>query len=121
MAAALLQHRERLEDALERPARGADLRRQQEVLLDRERRVDAAVVGDVAEAGSRALVRGETGEVATAKADGAAHLLMQPHDTAERRALSRTVASNERDELALLHLEAHVAEPLRLAVVLGQV
>src|SRR5438132_10461296 len=121
MPAALLQHGERFEDALERPARGTDLRRQQEILLDRERRVDAAVVGNIAEPGARALVRGQPAKVATAKADRAAHLLMQPHDTAKRRALPRAVAPNERDELALLHLKAHVAERLRLAVVRGEV
>src|SRR5213593_414253 len=53
MTAPFPEHRERLVDAFERPVRGAHLRRQHEVLLDGERRVDATIVRDVAEAGVR--------------------------------------------------------------------
>src|SRR5206468_4077082 len=70
---------------------------------------------------ARALVRLEAGQVATAQADPAAHLGMESHDTAKRRALSRAVAPDERDELTLLHLEAHLAKRVRLPIPRGEV
>src|SRR5712691_11466995 len=82
MRAPLAQDREGLVDARERPLRGRDRRRQEKVLLDAERRVDAAVVRHVAQAGARALVRSALAKVGVAEADRALTLAVQPHEAA---------------------------------------
>src|SRR5207249_10937636 len=81
--------------AIERPVSRTDLRREQQILLNRQRRVDTTVVGDIAQPGPRTLMRREPTEVAVAKADHTGHLAVQAHDAAQRRGLAGTVPPDE--------------------------
>src|SRR5206468_11769755 len=87
---ALLQHGECPVHAIERPVSRTDLRREQQILLDRQRRVDTTVVGDIAQPGPRTLMRREPAEVAVAKAAHTGHLAVQAHDAAPPRRLAGT-------------------------------
>src|SRR5437899_1585514 len=119
-APALAKDRERRIDAIERPGGGSDLRRQGEVLVDGERRVDAAIVGDEAEAGPGATLRRPAADLLAAEHDPALHLAMETDKTAEGGRLSRSVPSDGRDELPVVDPERHLLQRLGLAVPRGE-
>lgn len=119
---ALLQDAERLVDPLQGPRIAADNRRQHQVLLDRQGRVDAAVVGDVAEARAGTLLRCLPLQRARGafEADPARHLAVQTHHTAQQRGLPRPVTADQRHDLARGHLDRDLAQDSGLAVGGGQ-
>src|SRR2546428_12617528 len=99
MRAPLAEHRERAIHAVERPPRRTDLRREEQVLLDREGGVDPAGIRGVAQACPRPLVRRQRRQIAPLERDPSFPVAMQPPETAERRAFSGPRAPREREEL----------------------
>jgi hypothetical protein len=114
------QHRERLVDTLQRPAVAADHGREREVLLDVQAGVDAAVVGDVAQARPGTLVRRLAGDVGAVQGDDTVLLAVDAHQGAQQRRLPGAVATHQGRDLSALHLEADVLEDPGLAVPGGQ-
>jgi len=93
-----------LVDSAEWPSRLRDDRWKRQVLLDRERRVDPAVVRDIAQTACARAYGGEwrcpgrSSESTRCFAGGA-------HDAPEQRGLAGAVPPDERDELALAHMQ----------------
>ncbi len=112
----LLEIREETEDAVEgKPAR-ADLRGQQEVLLDVEAREDSALLGAEGEAEARDAVRGQGHELVPVEADRALSPRHHAHDGFERGGLAGAVAPEQCHHLPRPHLEADAVQDVRLAI-----
>src|SRR5581483_9561720 len=63
------------------------------------------------------LVRRVMGDVAAAEGDRALARMVQPVDRAQRRRLARAVRADERDDLAVAHLDRDALQRLDRAVV----
>src|SRR5690606_33573813 len=118
--APLAQPGERLVDPFQRPRVRSHDGRQNEVLLHRQRGEDASVVRDVAEAATAALVRAQGADVVPEEPHCSGGPLVEAHDAAQERRLARAVAADERDDLALAHVQGHITQGLRFAVPGGQ-
>src|SRR5215218_5027848 len=118
MMIALLQPREQLVDALERPARraGAGGCGRDEVLVHGERREHLPALGHEADAALGDPVWCEPGERAPLEDDLAAARRNQPHDGVDRRGLAHAVAAQERHDLAGPDRKRDVEQHLRGAV-----
>ena len=104
IAAALGQPREQRVDLVERPR--SRPRDRGHVLLDRERPEDVALLRHPADAGMRALVRAQPGDVAAVEPDGAAEMAGDADDRVDQRGLAHAVAAEQRQRLAFGDLEA---------------
>jgi hypothetical protein len=93
------------DDAPEDAARPDRLGRHLQVLEHGHAREHLEALERAGDAQAGALVRRDGGDVAAVEAHGAALLSMHAHEAAERRRLTRAVAPDEGDELALAHLE----------------
>src|SRR5207253_9251306 len=85
------------------------------VLVARQIGKDAGVLGRVADAEPRALVRGQRGDVAAAEADPPRARRQEPDDGVDRGGVPRAVAPHETHRLAFAHGERDAAEELRWA------
>src|SRR6202011_3308702 len=106
------------EGAVARPRSGAGDGGQ--VLLDRERAEDAALLRHPAEAGGGARLRSEAGDVAAGEADSAMVQGRQADERVDQRRLAGAVAAEERQCLALLQRKAEVVDGDRGAVAGGE-
>ena len=121
LAAALLQPREHVEDAVDH---AADFRviapvlepAELEVFARGEERKDVAAFRHQRDAGKRALVRGEPRDVFAAEADRARARRQQSRDGAQGGRFSGAVRADQRDDLALVHLDRDAAADRQLAI-----
>ena len=81
-----------------------------EIFVDGEVGENHATLGDVAEAAGDDFVRGEGGDIFAEEGDGAALGAEEAGDGAERGGFPGPVATDERDDGALLDLEGDAAE-----------
>src|SRR6185436_17670441 len=86
------------------------IRPEVEVVRDGEVREDAASFGDVRNAARGDDVRLHAGDVLPVERHAAPARLQQAGDRAQRRGLARAVRADERDDLALLHLEVDAVQ-----------
>ena len=114
-AAALGEARKRLVDTGDRP-RAGPLDGDQQVLVDRQVGEDAPPFRHIADAGLSDPVRGKSGHVRAEQRDLASARAGEADQAAQRRRLPRAVAAEQRDDLALAHLEAHAVQDMTLAV-----
>ena len=123
VALPLGEAREQLVDALARPlaaVRLAPAARDAQVLVDRERREEAAALGHVPDASPRDLVRGDADEFLPVEEDRALRARWRDsHDRVAERRLAHPVSPDDRDRL-VAHREAHVLERLGAPVVRAQ-
>ena len=106
LVAALLEPREHLVDALERPALGRGQAGQHQVLLDVEAAEDAAVLVDQLHAGPGDRVALLAGDVLAVEHDLAGARRHHAHQALERRALAGAVAAEQRHHLVALDAAA---------------
>src|SRR6184192_1580659 len=92
-----------------RRARQGEPRGDLEILLDREVRKDAAVLGRVADAEQCPPVGGQARDVPVAEGDAARAHRQEPHDAVDRRRLPRAVPPDQADRLAGPDPEGDVA------------
>src|SRR5215207_3309415 len=118
VVAALLEPREELVDALERPAwrTRAGGGRRDEVLVHGERRKYLPALGHEADAALGDPVWREPGERAALEDDLAAARRHEPHDGVHGRGLAHAVAAQERHDLAGPDRKRDVEQHLRGAV-----
>lgn len=118
VGAALLQARKQRVDALQGPASVAPgPRRHGQVFLDGETVEDAAFLRHEAQAQARDAVRGRAAYIAAAIGDAAAARLQVAHDGQHGGGLAGAVASQDGGDLAVAHLQRHVAQHVAGAVV----
>src|SRR5262245_96337 len=118
VAAAFGPPRERPVDALGRPWAGP--RDRGEVLLDRERLEDVALLRHPADAGMRALVGPQRRDVAAVDRDAAGDEPGHADDRVDQRGLAHAVASEQGERLPLGERERDRIEHDGLAVARGQ-
>ena len=115
------QAREQMEDALEillQPALVLALERAHlEVLEHGHPREQLPPLGRLGDAAGDDVVRGVVGDVLAAEPDLAAARVVEPVDRAQGRRLARAVGAEQRDDLAVAHLERHALERVNRAVV----
>jgi hypothetical protein len=114
---ALPEKREQREHVVERPApeRAGALEPELQVLLDRQRGEDLAVLGDVADAGVGDLVGAQPGDALPLEQD-LADGLDQPHDGLARGGAAHAVPAEQAHDLTGPHLEVHALQDVALAV-----
>ena len=114
---ALPKVREQREHVVEAPSpeRPGTLEPELQVLLDRQRGEDLAVLGHVANAGMSDLVGAQPGDALPLEHD-LANWLDQPHDGLARGGAAHAVPAEQAYDLAGLHLEVHALEDVALAV-----
>ena len=103
-----------LVDPGERP--GPGLRRDNQVLLDRQRREDLALLRHEADAEPRAPVGRQGRDIASGKADMPGMQRGMPHDGREQRRLADPVAAQDRERAAGRQVERDAFEHDRLAI-----
>ena len=87
-----------------------------QVFMHRERLEDVALLGHPADAGERALLRRQSGDVAPREHDGAAAVAGDADDGVDERGLAHAVAAEQRQRLALRQRERDVGKDHRLAI-----
>jgi hypothetical protein len=118
---ALLQVREHRVDLLEAHAVRAERRRQHQVLLGRQAREDAALLGAVADAEAGDAVRREVRGLGVLDLDRALARADQAHDRAQRAGPAGAVPAEQRHDLAFVDVEVDAVQHVRLAVPAVQV
>ena len=114
LLAALGEPREQLVDALGRPRAGLGDRG--EVLLDRERLEDVALLRDPADTGMRPLLRTHAGDIAPIEADAAAAIARNADDRVHQRCLSHAIAAEHGEGLSFCKAEGDAAQHHGLAI-----
>src|SRR5919201_2064443 len=121
LRAALVEQREERVDALEVLLAAlpvlVQVRPHLEVLEHRHRREQAPVLGDDRHPACDSVARTAFGDVLPVELHCAGARTNKSEDRLQRRRLARRVAAEQRDELALTHLEVDVLENVDLAVV----
>src|SRR4051794_33074957 len=115
----VLQHREEREDAVVFGLLNfvfAQIRPELEVVLHRQVREDAATLGHMRDAHRGHRVRLASADRGAVVEHIARFRLEQTADRAQRRRLARAVRADERDDLALLHVETDAVQRGDLAV-----
>src|SRR5437667_321686 len=85
-----------------------------EVLFDGEIVEDSAILGRVADAKTRSLVRGESRDVPASERHAARAQREQAHDAVDGGRLAGAVAADEADRFPFAHPQRHGSENLRL-------
>src|SRR5262249_45617330 len=91
---------------------GAEL----EIFAHREEREHAPPLGNEGDSELGALIRRQARDVVPAKMDGAGTRQKCAGDRAQRRRFAGAVRANQRDDLALLHMQADIAAGGYLAI-----
>ena len=94
---------------------------EEQVLLHRQRREDAALLGAVADAHPRDLERATGDGFLAAEADRSRALLHQADDRPQGRRLAGAIAADERQQFALPHLEADTVQDAGFGVPCAQI
>jgi hypothetical protein len=81
-----------------------------QVLVDRKFREHAAVLGRIADAAPRALVRRQPGQVLVVEGDLARAEWQEAHDAFDRRGLAGAVAADQAHHLLLADAERHAVQ-----------
>jgi hypothetical protein len=116
-AAALLEAREHLVDAVERPPFLRGQPGEDQVLLDVERAEDAAILVHELHPCLRDLVAFAPGDLHAVELDRSGARRDDAHQALERRALAGAVAAEQRDDLVALDAKRNVEQDVRIAVV----
>ncbi|KAI3478981.1 hypothetical protein L1887_59004 [Cichorium endivia] len=124
LAGAILEAREQFEDMLHaRVDGGAVLEKAAhfQVLGHRQVGEDAPPLGRDGDALAHDLVRGQLGDVLALEAHGAAAGARRAAEGHEQRGLARAVGADQRDDLAVVDMQAHAVHGADGAVVGGQI
>src|SRR6202007_2770231 len=92
------------------------LDRNHEVLVHGQVGEDPTPFRHIADAGLSDSVRGKSGHLRAEHSDLACARAGEADQAAQRRRLPRAVAAEQRDNLALAHLEGHAMQDMTLAV-----
>jgi hypothetical protein len=103
-------------DLLDAHAALPERRRQHQVLLGRERREDAALLGAVAEAEAGDPVRRQADRLGALDLDRAGARADQAHDRAQRAGAAGAVAAEQGHDLAFVDVEVDAVQHVRFAV-----
>ena len=114
IVAALGEARKHVVDLGQRPR--PRLRHRGHVFFHRQRAEDVALLRHPADAGMRALVRPQAGDVAAVETDAAADVAGDADDRIDQRGLAHAVAAEQRQRLALGEAEADIRQHHGLAI-----
>ena len=115
--ATLLEAREHLVDAVERPTVWRSQSGEHEILLDVEAAEDAALLVNELHAGFRDRVARQPDQLRTVEFDRARARPHDPHQALQRRRLARAIAPDQRHDLVALDVHVDVEEDVRIAVI----
>jgi hypothetical protein len=107
LGALVAQHREQRPDAVDRRRAAARVGAQQQVVLDAERAEHLAPLGHLDDAAHHALARRLAADVGALEAQRAAVHRLHARQRAQQRRLAGAVGTDDRDQLAGVHVQRH--------------